>query len=331
MRPLPALHSALATAIADYVSLKRALGRRFDNEAHVLATFDRHLATSNPGSSTLTAEAFAAWCLTMVHLSPTTRRARMRIVRNLCLYIRRSDPFAFVPDLATFPTPDQPQRPYIFNRQDIARLLCAADDLLPRSTSPLRSQSYRLVVVLLYTTGLRRGEVVRLRLSDYDSKEQTLLIRSSKFHKSRLVALSTDAASEMETFLAARRQLPHDEGSPLLVSSWRGLRARSGAGIGHGLRCLFQAAGIRTESGKLPRVHDLRHTHAVHALLRWYRAGADVQAKLPALATSMGHVSIVSTAYYLAQLEPVIQAASELFADHAAPIIAPESTSGGAR
>jgi integrase len=331
MTSLPALTSALATAIADYVSLKRALGRRFENEAYVLAAFDRYLAISYPTASTLTAEAFAAWCLTMAHLSPTTRRARMRIVRNLCLYILRSDPATFVPDPATFPTPDQPRRPYIFSRQDITRLLRAADDLPPRSSSPLRSQSYRLAVVLLYTAGLRRGEIVRLRLSDYDPDERTLQIRVSKFHKSRLVALSTDAASEMDAFLTARRQLPHDENSPLLVSSWRGLRARSGPGLGHGLRRLFRAAGILTESGKLPRVHDLRHTHAVHALLRWYRAGADVQAKLPALATSMGHVSIVSTAYYLAQLEPVTRAANELFADHAAAIIAPEPVSGGAR
>jgi integrase len=331
MTPLPTLKSVLATAIDDYVSFKRALGRKFDSEAYVLVAFDRYLATSCPTASTLTAGAFAAWCLTMAHLSPTTRRVRMRVIRNLCLHIRRTDPGAFVPDPVTFPTPDQTSRPYIFSREEIARLLCAADDLPPRSTSPLRSQSYRLVVVLLYTAGLRRGEVVRLRLSDYDPHEQTLLIRASKFHKSRLVALSTDASSEMADFLTARRQLPHDEDSPLLVSSWRGLRTRSGAGLGHGLRHLFRSAGIRTKSGELPRVHDLRHTHAVHALLRWYRAGADVQAKLPALATSMGHVSIVSTALYLAQLEPVIRAAADLYADHAAEIITPTLTDGGAK
>jgi integrase len=255
----------------------------------------------------------------------------MRVVRNLCLYIRRTDPGAFVPDAATFPAPSQRRRPYIFTHEDIARLLCTADNLPARSTSPLRSRSYRLAIVLLYTAGLRRGEVGRLRLSDYDPGEHTLLIRSSKFHKSRLVALSSDGTSEMETFLAARRRLPHDEHSPLLVSRWHGLRARSGAGLGNGLRLLIRAAGVRTASGELPRVHDLRHTHAVHALLRWYRAGIDVQAKLPALAASMGHVSIVSTAHYLTMLEPVTQAASALFADHAAAIIAPSSDSGGPR
>jgi integrase len=82
------------------------------------------------------------------------------------------------------------------------------------------------------------------------------------------------------------------------------------------MRALFRAADVRTAQGRIPRVHDLRHTYAVHALLRWYRAGVDVQAKLPALATAMGHVSIASTAYYLGFLEPVAQAASARFAQH---------------
>ena len=256
---LSTLSSVLATAIADFVSLKRALGRKFDGEAYVLVAFDRYLTTAYPTSSTLTPEAFAQWCLTMAHLNPTTRRNRMRVVRNLCLHVRRRDASAFVPDPTTFPAPGQTRRPYIFSQQDIARLLRTADGLPPRARSPLRSQSYRLAVVLLYTAGLRRGEVVRLRLADYDNRERTLLIRASKFHKSRLVALSADATSELETFLLARRQLAHEADSPLLVSSCRGLRAPSGGGLGQGLRRLFGAAGVHTATGELPRVHDLRH------------------------------------------------------------------------
>jgi integrase len=236
-----------------------------------------------------------------------------------------------VPDLATFPAPQAPRRPYIFSQDDLVRLLRAADELPPRSTSPLCGPTYRLAVVLLYTAGLRRGEVVRLVLSDYDPLEHTLLIRASKFHKSRLVALSSDAAREMETYLVARRHLPHHVDSPLLVCSHRGLRARSGAGLGQGLRRLFHCAGVRNADGRLPRVHDLRHTHAVHVLLRWYHAGLDVQAKLPALATSMGHVSVVSTAYYLAMLDPIAEAANERFAQHCATLLTQLPGGGGER
>jgi integrase len=79
---------------------------------------------------------------------------------------------------------------------------------------------------------------------------------------------------------------------------------------------LFRIAGVRTADGHLPRVHDLRFTFAFHALLRWYRAGVDVQARLPALATYMGHASILSTEYYLPTLDVVAQEARERFERH---------------
>lgn len=331
MKQLQTLVSPLARVIADFVALKRALGRRFAWESRVLSDLDRFLTGRSQDDNLLTPEAYAAWCLTLTSLSPNTRRNRMRIVRNLCLYMRRRAPRCYVPDPATFPLPKQPERPYIFSESDILWLLKAADELPARSTAPLYGAVLRLAVVLLYTAGLRRGEVVRLVLSDYDPIERTLLIRASKFHKSRLVALSPDAAREMEVYLLARRRLPHDAASPLLVSSWRGLRARSGPGLGQSLRRLFRRCGIRTASGRLPRVHDLRHTHAVHVLLRWYRSGVDVQARLPALAASMGHVSVVSTAYYLTLLDPLAEAASERFARHCAPLFIQSPCGGGSR
>lgn len=325
------LRSALGTVIADYLALKQALGRRFALESDVLTNLDCFLAAYGPDRTVLTPEAFASWCLTLAHLSPTSRRNYMRIVRNFCLYMRRRDPGCFVPDPATFPAPQPPRRPHIFSEREIVRLLHAADELPPHPASPLRGPMYRLAIVLLYTAGLRRGELVRLVLSDYDPIERTLLVRASKFHKSRLVALSSDASREIEAYLLARRRLPHDADSPLLVMSFRGLRACSGSGLGNCLRRLFHRAGLSTAFGRPPRVHDLRHTHAVHVLLRWYHAGLDVQAKLPALATSMGHVSVVSTAYYLALLDPVAEAASERFARHCAGLLAQLPGGGGER
>jgi integrase/recombinase XerD len=331
MRTSRIFSSSLAPSIRSYVLLKQALGRRFAGETDILAHLDQFLVSQRSVAAALTPEIFASWCLTLAHLTPTVRRNWMRIVRNLCLYRRRTDPECFVPDPSGFPAPHVPQRPYIFSEEDIVRLLRSAAALRPRSTAPLCGEGARLAVVLLYTAGLRRGELARLVLSDYDRSERTLLIRASKFHKSRLVALSRDAACEIELYLRTRRRLPHDADSPLLIARSKGLRGRSGPGLGHSLRQLFRRAGVRTPSGDLPRVHDLRHTHAVHVLLRWYRAGVDVQAKLPALAASMGHVSIASTAYYLAFLEPVAQAASERFARHCSHLLPPLPSEGGGR
>jgi integrase len=246
----------------------------------------------------------------------------MHIARNLCLYRQRSEPDCFIPDPGGFPRPHQPRRPHLFTEQEILRVLEATDDLPPHAGSPLRQEVFRFAVVLLYTAGLRRGELVRLTLADYDPAERTLRIRATKFHKSRLVPLSPDAAREMEDYLQARRRLPYAADTPLLCNRSRGLRPYTGAGFAQGLRQLFRRADIKTTSGELPRVHDLRHSFAHQALLRWYRAGDDVQAKLPALATYMGHVSIVSTQHYLALLEPFAQEASARFARHCEPFLA---------
>ena len=309
------LSSALGPAITEYLTLKRALGRDCRTEAWVLGQFDMFLAARE--ATAVTSEIYTSWCVSHADLAPNTRRHRMWIVRKLCVYLRRRDPTCFVPDTSGFPAPRAPRPPHIFTEEEIARILHVASELRPRSTSPLCGPMYRLALVLLYTAGLRRGELVRLVLSDYDPVEHTLLVRASKFHKSRLVALSPDAAHEMDSYIDARRALhPSSEDDPLFVSNCRGLRARSGAGLGGGLRRLFVRAGVRTTSGHPPRVHDLRHTYAVHVLLRWYRAGVSPQAKLPILAASMGHVSVASTAYYLALIDPIAEAASGLFARH---------------
>lgn len=315
------LSSVLGPEITSYLTLKKALGRRFTNETNVLAHLDRFLVAQRPEPCALTADNFAAWSLTLAHLTPTVRRTRMRIVRNLCLYLQRSDVGCFVPDKSGFPAPHAPRPPHIFTEEQIVRLLRTAGELRPASTSPLRTNVYRLAVVLLYTAGLRRGELVRLVLSDYDVAERTLLVRTSKFHKSRVVALSNDGVREMDRYLRARRRFPQNADAPLLVNSSGGLGPYSGGSFGAGMRSLFRCADVRTAQGRFPRVHDLRHTYAVHALLRWYRAGVDVQAKLPVLSTAMGHVSIASTAYYLAFIAPVAEAASALFARHCRDVL----------
>src|SRR5947208_1672614 len=195
--------SVLATTIRDYLTLKRALGREYEREEWVLARLDRFLAARH---ADLIAETFAAWCLTLQNLASGVRRGQMRHVRNLCLYRRRREPGCFVPDERLFPPLHQVIQPHIFTDAQVAQLLAVARTLTRTSNSPLCPENMRLAVVLLYTTGLRRGELARLTVRDYDSHQRILVIRASKFHKSRLVPLSADAAREIDQFLEIRRQ-----------------------------------------------------------------------------------------------------------------------------
>lgn len=320
--------SVLGPTIHCYLALKQALGKECRVERDVLRDLDRFLLVIRPEDPTLTAQSFVNWTRTLLHLRSGVRRNRMRIVRNLCLYARRTDPDYFVPDPAHFPPNHQPLRPYIYTDADITELIRATAALDRTHRSPLRPEVFRLAIVLLYTTGLRRGELVRMTLGNYDPQERTLLVRESKFHKSRLLPLSDDATRELETYLRVRRArgLPCEFDDALLWNR-RGSHY-TGGGLGQGLRNLFNVAQIRTQTGQLPRVHDLRHTFAVNALLRWYRDGVDVQVRLPALATYMGHVSIVSTQHYLQFVEELAGHASKRFARHCAGLV---TLSGGAQ
>ena len=323
-------NSGLSTSIRSYLTLKRALGRQYAAEEWVLGHLDRFLAARGVD---LTAETFAAWCLTLEHLASVTRRGRMRVVRNLCLYRRRGEPGCFVPDERLFPPVRQAIRPHIFTDNEIVHLLAVARTLARTSNSPLCPENRRLAIVLLSTTGLRRGELTRLTVGDYDPPQRTLAIRESKFHKSRLVPLSADTAREVEHLIEirGRRRLPAAAETPLLWHRQPPTGGYSGGGFGGAMSALFRRAGIRTATGHLPRTHDFRHAFAVKALLRWYRAGLDVQAKLPFLAAYMGHVSIVSTAYYLQFVEPLAAAASARFADHCGDLVTGPDGAGGAR
>jgi integrase len=291
------------------------------------------LTASWPRGADLTPDTFAAWCLMLQHLASGTRRNRMRVVRNVCLYRRRREPACFLPDARLFPPHHQVVRPHLFTGADVVRLLEVVNALPPSPTSPLRTENLRLAIVILYTTGLRLGELVRLTLGHYDSREHTLLIRDSKFHKSRFVPLSVDGAREVDGYLGVRRirQMAVSLESPLLWHRTRRGTGYTGAGLSHAIRPLLRAAQIRTETGRVPRLHDFRHTFAIQALLRWYRDGANVQAKLPVLATYVGHVSIVSTEYYLQFVEPLAASASEQFARHCGALVTAPVIAGGVR
>ena len=296
-----------------YLELQESLGRKYGVERGVLKNLDRYLTTGTDSTTDLDQDTFSSWMRAHEALASGVRRNWMRIVYNFCLYRRRTEPACFLPEPALFPPLHVPIRPHIFSEDEILRVLAAADRLGPHSNSLLRREVYRLAVVLLYTTGMRRRELAHLTLGDYSPIERTLLIRASKFHKSRILPLSADGAREMEAYLAARhsQRLPADTGAPLLVHGKRG--GYSPPGVCQGIRGLFRSANVRTVSGALPRVHDLRHTFAVHALMRWYREAADIQVKLPYLSAYMGHVSIISTEYYLPFISPLAEAASEKF------------------
>jgi integrase/recombinase XerD len=240
----------------------------------------------------------------------------MQVVRQFCLYRRRFEPQCFVPDRASFPLPHQVIRPYIFSETEVARLIDLSSGLRRSRYSPLRPDLFRLIIIILFTAGLRKSELLNLCIGDYNTAEGTLMVRYSKFHKSRLIPLRTDVCQEIDTYIQKCRdhQVPTTPETPLVWNNYHGGHAYATHGLMFGVFQLFKKAGILTSKGRFPRIHDFRHSFAVNALLRWYKSGVDVQTKLPFLAAYMGHVSIHSTYYYLHFIEPLASLASDRFA-----------------
>jgi integrase/recombinase XerD len=313
MKATKDFQSMLGPAMRRYVELKEALGLDYFHQSRVLQAIDRFLCGIEGEAIDLTQATFRDWCASITHLASGTRRRYMQIVRNFCLYRRRTNPTCFVPNPVHFPFSHQRVQPYIFKESEILGLL-AACRTLPRYF-PLRPEVFHLGIVLLYTSGLRIGELLRLTAEDYDAKEQTLFIRQAKFHKSRYVPLSSDAAGALDRFLH-RFRCQRNAVAPDVPFIWNGRKNRksyTATGFSLVIKELLNQLGIRKPDGRRPRIQDYRHSFAVHALLRWYRSDVDVQAKLPILSTYMGHVSIASTQYYLPFIESLSQEASIRF------------------
>jgi integrase len=305
-------------AIAEFVAHQRVFGRGYWAQEYMLKAVGRFV--SRRGAADLNATVFDAWCKNQQHLSPTTLYGRQLLVRKLCLFRRRRDPRCFVPDPTGFARPRPHAPPVIVTPSQIAAMLRAADRLTHSRDSPLRAETMRIAVVLLYTAGLRRGELLRLRLADVDADDGVLHIRESKFHRSRWVPLSTDARRELREYLRKRTRAVCDlrPEAPFLCNrnpayGHTGWHPYCGHGLAQGVRILFDRAGVRDPQGRRPRVHDIRHSYAVETLMHCYRRGGDVQTHLPKIALYMGHVSIVSTAYYLHFIPEIAALASGRF------------------
>ena len=258
---------------------------------------------------------FTQWTQTLLSLTSTGSRFFQRIVRNFLLFHAREHADTFIPDRLTFPRPAPVVAPRLVSETEMGRVLAAARQLPPSADNPLRAETFHIGFLPLFCCGLRRGELMRLRLGDIQERQTLLHIRLSKFHKSRLVPLSPSVTAQMSQYLQARRRkkFPMAPEAFLMWNRYRCPEVYTPERLGAVWHPLCASAQVLDAQGHPPRVHDLRHSAAVLMLQRWYAQGADAQAKLPHLAACLGHVSALSTHYYLKLTPQLRQAASQRF------------------
>ena len=307
------------TAVQAYISSRRALGRGVQLDEYVLSRLRAFL--SQAGCPDLDAENFERWRRQLCHCAHNTQVDWAMMVYRFCRYRRRRESRCFLPQRATLGRHRPYPLPTPIKADQVRQLLDFISRRPANAGRDLPYAAHRIAIVLMYTAGLRRGEVARLRMEDVDAQAGVLRIQSSKFHKSRWVPLSPSATQELRAYLRVRsRFVPRTSHNPMLLCR----NAEHGyaiEGVSAAVRKVMVRSGIWVNARRMPRVHDFRHAFAVEALRRWYEEGRDVQAELPKLSMYMGHVSIASTTYYLRFMPAVVALASQRFANACGELI----------
>jgi len=294
----PAFTSVLAHTLRSFAEHRRVLGYGDHTLLSHLAHFDRYLVVHGWMFPYLTRDVVEDWIASDGPLQPRSRAGRLQAMRLLGRFIAETHPETYVPGPAWGWCQNSGFRPHIYTPADVKALLAEAHCLTP--VGSLRPHTYATLFGLLYCTGLRISEAIALRLADVDLDTNLLLVRESKFHKSRLLPLSPGVSNALRRYLEerAKRSCPRDPEAPLFVNERGGECAYPL--VSDTFLFIARRVGVRGPAGtRGPRIHDFRHTFAVHRLLEWYRDGGDVQARLPLLTDYLGHVSLVSTQVYL--------------------------------
>ena len=307
----PMFRSSFATLMEQFVREKRASGYRYRAGAEELMRFDRFLADEAPGQETLSRPVILRWAAKRSHESAATQAQRITTARQFALYLCRLGHPAHVPDGSLWTKRKRGFLPRILTHAEVRKLLQAVDQLPPTALSPLRHLVMPQIFRLLCGCGFRAGEVLGLRVADVDLDRGVVTVRDGKFGKDRLVPPAVSLVERLRAYDAAIGARPRDA---FFFPSPNGGPCRHGS-LYEVFRQLLHRCGIpHGGRGKGPRLHDLRHTFAVHAMLRWYREGADLDAKLPVLATYLGHQSLLGTQHYLhmtAELFPEVAARAD--------------------
>jgi integrase/recombinase XerD len=302
--------SALARHLDDYLQLRRLLGHKLADAARQLPWFVEHLDAS--GSDYVTIAAALGWSLER-DLPPgsTVPGHRMQAVRGFARYLAGIDPRTEVPPPGLVRIPRRWRQPFIYTDADVLALMDQARRSIPQ---PLRAATYEKLFGLLATTGLRIGEALRLDRDDVNVDDGVLVVRRSKFGKSRHVPLQASAVDALERNQHRHRQLcPHPSTDSFFVSL-HGTRVIYEC-VWRTFRQLCDQAGVGAGVAIVPRLHDFRHAFAVRTLLDWYRAGVDVQSRLTWLSSYLGHREPRYTYSYLSAVPELLAHAARLVDD----------------
>lgn len=287
--------NSLRKAVEDYLILRRSLGFKLRDMGTALRHFVSFM--EREGACTITTRLALRWAMQPQQVHPAHWAARLSFVRSFAKHLSAIDPQTEIPPQGRLPYRYQRCTPHFYTDDQIRRLINAAWNLPP--TTGLRRWTYSTLFGLLAVTGLRISEAIALQRDDVDLDQGLLIVRLTKFRKSRLVPLHPSTTHRLKRYASKRgtfypKDIPShfflsEQGRPLTDCMVRWTFVR--------LSRQIDLRGLSDHFG--PRLHDFRHRFAVNTLLQWYRSGLDVEQRLPLLSTFLGHTHVTNTYWYL--------------------------------
>jgi len=301
----------LRDALPQYVALRRALGTKLQEPSRTLGDFVNFMERERAVS--ITSELALRWAMKPQGVQRATWGRRLSMVRRFAAWLSTIDSRTEVPPRRLLAGRPRRKPPHIYSSREMEQLMAEAARL--PSFSGLRPITYKTLIGLLASTGLRPQEALALNRTDVDLENGILAIRQTKFGKSRFVPVDDSTRRALARYANQRDRLDRRRVTEAFLVSERGQRLAPSS-TRKTFATLSCAIGLRPPAGKRlhgrgPRLQDFRHTFVTQRLINWYRAGLDVERELPKLATYLGHVDAVHTYWYIQAVPELLQLAAE--------------------
>jgi integrase/recombinase XerD len=312
----------LAQVVEDYVAWKRSLGFRFRTAGNIVKAFAREAGPIDiPDVSQQVVAAFLKGLRPPIRSSWHTKHSALAGLVRFALQrgLLSTSPLPFF-------VPKRPEyaRPYIYSTDQLQRILDGSKILDARNRKSGQAASiapltFRTLILVLYGAGLRLSEALALTVDDVDLSAATLVVRNTKFFKTRLLPIGPKLSSALDLYAENRLALLNRPPSANTFFLRRHGIAISGQAGERYFGMVRSHVGLCRQDGAYfqPRLHDLRHSFAVHRLVAWYRQGADVQLLLPKLSTYLGHIGLAETQHYLTMTPDLLREAGQRFESYA--------------
>jgi integrase/recombinase XerD len=280
----------------NFIEIKKAVGYKYDAEVAHLKRFDRFTLEKYPEDKILTKKIVVDWCSKKSYEAQANQCSRTSIIRQFAIYLDSIGINAYIIPKRYFPAAKQ-YMPYIYTIDELRRFFAESDKCRISSEAPCRHLIMPVIFRMIYMCGMRVSEARLLKVADVDLKNGVLTIHHSKMDNSRLIPMSD--------LLTERCRQYSKKVHPYPVQDDYYFPALGGKPMTHGniyknfRRFLWRARISHGGMGHGPRIHDLRHTYAVHCLKKWSEQNRDLTVYLPVLKTYLGHETFEETAYYL--------------------------------